>query len=107
LNQYHALLFRERHPGRVHIVRFEDVIEAPRKALAGICEAMEVEAGASLDQPTFNGKPLEEVYPWGTIRSATPEANRATALELSPEEREEVRLRARPYLEPFGYEGFL
>ena len=107
LNQYHALLFRERHPGRVHIVRFEDVIEAPRMALAGICEAMEVEAGASLDEPTFNGRPLEEVYPWGTIRSATPDANRATARELSPEEREEVRLRARPYLEAFGYEDFL
>ena len=107
LNQYHALLFRERHPGRVHIVRFEDVVEAPREALRGICEALGVEAGASLENPTFNGEPLQEVYPWGTIRSATPEINRATALELSPEEREEVRLRARPYLEPFSYEAFV
>jgi hypothetical protein len=107
LNQYHALLFRERHPGRVHIVRFEDVVAGPREALASVCKALGVEAGASLDEPTFNGNPLEEVYPWGTIRSATPEANRATAHELSREEREEVRLRARPYLAPFGYEGFV
>ena len=106
LNQYHALLFRERHPGRMHIVRFEDVVAGPRAALRPVCEALGVEAASSLDEPTFNGKPLEEVYPWGTIRSATPEANRATALELSPEEREEVRSRARPYLEPFGYEDF-
>ena len=107
LNQYHALLFRERHPGRVHIVRFEDVVEGPSTALREVCEALGVEAASSLEKPTFNGKPLEEVYPWGTIRSATAEANRATALELSPEEREEVQLRAQPYLEPFGYEGFV
>ncbi len=107
LNQYHALLFRERHPGRVHIVRFEDVVEGSRGALRGICDALGVEAAVSLERPTFNAEPLKEVYPWGTIRSATPEANRATALELSREEREEVRLRARPYLEPFGYDGFI
>jgi hypothetical protein len=107
LNQYHALLFRERHPGRVHIVRFEDIVAGPRQALQQICESLGVEAGPSLDKPTFNGEPLEEVYPWGTIRSATPEANRATALVLSREEREEIRLRARPYLDPFRYEDFL
>ena len=107
LNQYHALLFRERHPGRVHIVRFEDVVAGPRAALRGLCEALGVEATSSLEKPTFNGEPLQEVYPWGTIRSATPEANRATALELDASEREEVRHRARPYLEPFGYEDFL
>ena len=107
LNQYHALLFRERHPGRMHIVRFEDVVAGPRAALGGICESLGVEAASSLEKPTFNGELLEEVYPWGTIRSATPEVNRATALELSREEREEVRLRARPYLEPFGYEAFV
>jgi hypothetical protein len=107
LNQYHALLFRERHPARVHIVRFEDLVAGPREALRPVCAALGVEAGATLDVPSFNGEPLPEVYPWGTIRSATAEANRATALELSHEEREEVRVRARPYLEPFGYEGFV
>jgi Sulfotransferase family len=107
LNQYHALLFRERHPGRVHIVRFEDIVAGPTKALQGVCAAFGVEAAASLEQPSFNGEPLPEVYPWGTIRSATAEANRATALELSQDERDEVQLRARPYLEPFGYEGFV
>ncbi len=107
MNQYHALLFRERHPERLHIVRFEDIVQGPRDALRGICEGMGVEAASSLEKPTFNGEPLKDVYPWGTIRSATPEANRATALELSREEREEVRLRARPFLEPFRYEGFI
>ena len=30
LNQYYALLFRERFPGRLHIVRAEDVMGDPR-----------------------------------------------------------------------------
>jgi hypothetical protein len=91
----------------VHIVRFEDVVAGPRDALRPICEAFGVEAGPSLEKPTFNGERLEEVYPWGTIRSATSDANRATAFELDAKERDEVRVRARPYLEPFGYDGFV
>jgi hypothetical protein len=58
----------------------------------------------TLKRPSWNGTELSEVYPWGTIRRATPEANRATALELSKEEREEIRLRAGPYLDAFDYQ---
>lgn len=107
LNQYFALLFSERHPGRVRIVRFEDVIADPRHTLGEICEALGLEAADSLRTPTWNGAQLGEVYPWGTIRLATPEANRATAEELSREERDEVRARALHYLEAFGYLDFL
>ncbi|HVR83822.1 MAG TPA: sulfotransferase, partial [Planctomycetota bacterium] len=60
----------------------------------------------TLSRPSWNGKPMETVHPWGTIRVATPEANRATAEELSREEREEVRLRAGLFLKAFGYEDF-
>ena len=48
-------------------------------------------------------QPLREVYPWGTIRTPTPEANQKTAAELSPEEHEEVRRRAQPLLGAVGY----
>lgn len=107
VNQYHALLFRERYPERVHVLRFEDIVADRSGSLGAFCEALGVEASDSLATPSFNGQALQEVYPWGTIRKATPEANRETALELSPDEREEVAARARPFLEPFGYERFL
>jgi hypothetical protein len=107
LNQYHALLYRERYPGRMHVVRFEDLIENPRAVLGAICEALGIPPSESLETPSFNGRPLAEVYPWGTIRSPKPEANRRTAFELSPQERDEVRARARPYLEPLDYASFL
>lgn len=106
-NQYHALLFRERFPGRMHVVRAEDVMGDPRKTLGAVCGKLGLDAAATLAKPTWNGQELAEVYPWGTIRQATPEANRATAQELSPEEREEIRARAWQYLDVFDYGKFV
>jgi hypothetical protein len=106
INQYHALLFRERYPGRLHIVRFEDVVAAPEETLGRVCHAMGLDSDAALAAPSWNGAALEEVYPWGTIRRATAAANRSTAEELSAAERDEVRQRCWQYLDPYDYRSF-
>jgi len=79
----------------------------PRRTLGAVCEKLGLEPADTLQTPTWNGTPLNEIYPWGTIRTPTPAANRATAEELSPRERDEVRARAWQYLETFDYKGFL
>jgi len=107
LCQYHALMFREQYPDRMHIVRLEDLLENPLSALGSVCEKMGLEKSDTLKVPTWNGKVLEEVFPWGTIRRATLEANRATAAELSAEEQAEIRLLAEPYLAPLRYKDYL
>jgi hypothetical protein len=107
LNQYHALRFQKQFPGRLHIVRAEDVMAEPKKTLGGICEKLGLEAADSLKVPSWNGHELKEVYPWGTIRKANPAANRATAQELSAGEREEIRSLTWQYLETFGYKDFV
>ena len=107
LNQYHALLYREKHPDRMHVLRTEDVMADPHGTLGGLCRKLGLDAPESLRQPSWNGQPLAEVYPWGTIRKATPEANRATALELSAHERDEVAAHAWQYLDAFDYRGFV
>jgi hypothetical protein len=106
LNQYHALLCQRRHPDRMHVVRAEDVMAAPRQTLGPICAALGLDEAPSLDGPSWNGQPLAEVYPWGTIRQATPVANRATAAELSAAEQAEIAERAWQYLDVFDYRGF-
>ncbi len=103
LNQYYATLFEQRFPDRFHIVRAEDVMADASVALAAPLAAFGLAPSESLRAPSWNGTPLGEVYPWGTIRAATPAANRATAAELSDAERDEVAARAGPYLERFGY----
>jgi len=108
LNQYYALIFKERYPDRFHIVRVEDVMADPRTILGAVCEALGVDSGAdALTQPSWNGAELQEVYPWGTLRRVTPEVNKATAQELSQEERATIRAYAWQYLDVFDYSGFV
>lgn len=107
MNQYFALLAARAHPQRMHIVRAEDVMADSTAALTPLCEGLGIEIAESLGAPSWNGQELDEVYPWGTIREASPAANIATARELSLEEQEEVAARAWQYLEVFGYASFL
>jgi len=107
LNQYHALFYRSRYPDRIHIVRAEDVMADAVSSLTPVCKAMGIETSDRMQPPSWNGRPLEEVYPWGTIRRPTPEANRATAAELTPDERAQVEGYAWQYLEVFDYQHFL
>jgi len=107
LNQYHALLYKEQFPERMHIVRAEDVMADSVKTLSSILSKLGLEKADSLKQPTWNGKELTEVYPWGTIRKATPEANLATANELSSEEKDLIRQMTWQYLDEFDYKNFL
>src|SRR5687767_2199476 len=102
--QYHALLSREQHPTQVHIVRAEDVMADSPKTLGGVCRDLGLQAADSLKTMSWNGADLPEAYPWGTIRRATPEANLATARELSAAERKDVAVRAGHYLDAFDYQ---
>ena len=104
LNQQYALLCAKKHPERLHILRLEDVLADP----VGVLSAeLGIEPSDTLAAPSWNGEPLTEVYPWGTIRIPTLEANLATANELSDAEKEEVGLRADLFLDAFGYRSFL
>ncbi len=107
LNQYHALMFKEKFPDRLHIVRAEDVMDDPKKTLSAVLEKMGLETSDTLKTPTWNGERLEEIYPWGTIRKATAEANIATANELSKEEKEAIAAYTWQYLDVFDYRSIL
>jgi hypothetical protein len=104
--QYHALLSREQFGSRVHIVRAEDVMATPPQTLGPVCAALGLAAAPSLSETTWNGEVLQEVFPWGTIRRATTEANVATARELSAAEQDDVAVRAAHYLDVFDYKAF-
>jgi len=107
VNQYHALLYQKMFPGHVHVIRLEDVLANSYKTLGRLCEQVGVGKAESLRQVSWNGTQLGEVYPWGTIRRASPDANRATAAELSREEQAEVRSRTEPFLQVLNYQNFL
>ena len=104
INQYVAETTREQFPERMHIVRLEDLVDDPRRALGPLCSALGIDGShEALAGPSWNGKSIGEVYPWGTIRHPTATANRQTAEELSDWERAEITRIARPWIERCGY----
>ncbi len=107
LNQQAALTFSAMYPGRVTLLRFEDIVVDPVGVLGKFLSKLGVGSSPTLAKPSWNGQTLDQVYPWGTVRTPTPEANRATAAELSAAEQEEIGYRTKPLLGIFGYEDFL
>jgi hypothetical protein len=98
-----VLAAQDRFPDRVTIVRFEDVCNDAAAALRPVCSRLGITATDLLPYPSWNGERLEEIYPWGTIRVASLEANRETAAQLTAAQQHEVGRRARLMLAPLGY----
>ena len=102
-----VLAAKARFDERITIVRFEDICEDPREALTPFCRRIGIDPGAIDTSPSWNGKRLEQVYPWGTIREPSLAANARTAAELSESERDDVTRRARLLLGVFDYADYL
>jgi hypothetical protein len=107
LHQHFALTSRALDPERVHLVRIEDVMEDPRGVLDELLASLGLNDSETLEQPSWNGQPLQEVYPWGTLRAVTPQANRATAAELSSDEVAQIGALAWQYLGELSYAEFM
>ena len=69
-----------------------------------LCQRLGLEFSPTTLYPSWNGQRLEQVYPWGTIRTPTPEANLATMRELTDDERREVRSLAIVMVRQLGYD---
>jgi hypothetical protein len=106
-SQYAALTAAERHPDRVHILRFEDLVASPRAVLQPLFAKMALDWSDSCLYPSWNGQKMGEVYPWGTVRAPTPEANIATMNELSAEEKREMASHVGVAARLTGYDEFL
>lgn len=106
LCQHTALVMQGRHPERFHIMRFEDMVADTKGTIDGLCKKMGLSPSETNGYPSFNGKRLTEVFPWGTIRIPTPEANVATKNELSAQEQKEIKSLALPMMRILGYENF-
>jgi hypothetical protein len=107
LHQQQLLRLRTANPDRFHLLRYEDLIADARSTLADLGRRIGFGDSDQLGTPSWNGMPLEEVYPWGTIRRPTPDANRETARELSDRERSEVSAYAEPYLDALDYKSLI
>jgi len=76
----------------------------PAKTMEGLLKRLGLPMSPECLHPSFNGVKLEQVYPWGTIRVPTPEANLATANELSAAQKREMKAETLVMQRLLGYE---
>ena len=102
--QHHALVFARKFPDRFHIIRFEDMVADRRETMGGLVEKLGIAWDDALLGASWNGKKLESVYPWGTIRTPTTEANIETMNELNASQKAVIKANTIIMLPHFQYE---
>lgn len=100
-----ALYLSKKHPSQFKIVRYEDAIGNTKSTLSDVFSFI----GAGVPEPinftpTWNGKTLDKLTPWGIVNHKTPESNLKKAQELSAEEINDINLRAELFIREFNYQ---
>lgn len=88
-----ALHFADLYPDNFHIVRFEDLVADPKKLFKSLTKKLGISYEKTLEYPSWNGRKLDGIVPWGTIRIPTPKSNMKTMEELSRVEYREIKMR--------------
>ncbi len=104
--QHLALTYAEKYPKNFHVLRFEDLVANPKAALGKLCQRLGLSWSDTCLAPSWNGAALKEVYPWGTIRIPTPEANVATMNELTDDQKAQIKALSIVMQRALGYENF-
>lgn len=105
-NIYHHIMMmhKKNHPENITILRYEDLIADPEKALSPLCKILKIKFNDSMTYPSWNGQNITgKIYPWGTINSASADENMASALRLSSEEKSRIKLYTDIMLDVFSY----
>lgn len=103
--QYYALLNQKKYPKNFFVLRYEDIIKNPEKVLTNFLKKLALKKSKTLSYPSWNGKKLKQIYPWGTIKIPTPKVNLETAKTLSSSEISKIFSRTQNYLEKFTYQN--
>ena len=103
--QLFATNFANVYPKNVIIVKFEDLVENPKKFFTGLCEKLGIEFSDTMLYPSWNGKKLDNIYPWGTVQYTTVKYNLEKMKELSKDEHDQIKALTSYFNEHFGYEN--
>jgi hypothetical protein len=110
--QLYAVNYRNKYPNNFHIITYENFIDCKELEFKFLFKSVGIpypdnwKHFDSIDSdvyPSFNGKELKEMYPWGTIKEATSDANIKTAKELSKEQKNKILNECNFMIDIFGY----
>lgn len=104
LVQLYALNLANMYPENFYIVKFEDLVESPKKLFTNLVGKLGIKYDNTLEYPSWNGRKLETLVPWGTIKTPTTSSNKKTKGELGKKEQTEIEKRTRFINQILGYE---
>lgn len=90
-----------------HIIRTEDFFYNKRLALEPILNKIGLEWDNSCLYPSFNGKKLDILPPWGQVEKATSEENKQRINELTESEISQIKVECALILKTFYPNGLL
>lgn len=103
--QQMALTFAGMYPKRFHLVRFEDLVDNPKKFFTSLAKKLGISYASTMEYPSWNGKELKDMFPWGTIRIPTTQMNMATKRELSQTEYKALKSQTAVINKLLGYDA--
>lgn len=101
-----AVNYSVKYPGRFHIIRLEDFLFDKRATLSPVLERIGIPWDDSLLYPSFNGKVLETLPPWGTVEKPTAAYNESQAASLAPTVRAAIAAECALLIDVFEYKRF-
>ncbi len=104
LVQLMAMNFSHMYPKNFHLVKFEDMVASPKQFFTALTKSIGISYSETLLYRSWNGQKVENLVPWGTIKFATPKANKDTMQELSKKEYEQIKERTSVVNKLLGYD---
>jgi len=102
--QYKSLVYAEKYPDRYIIVRYEDVLSNKKATMEKLSDQLGISFNESMLYPSWNGKKLDNVYPWGTIDFPDENEQSTRKSELTSDEIDEIRRISKIFAAELGYD---
>lgn len=95
-----------KYPDRFHLLSLEDFLADKRGTLEPIVNQIGVGWHEALSYPSFNGRVLETLPPWGTVEKPNAEYNESQATSLAPDVRAAISKECALLIDVFDYARF-
>lgn len=101
-----AYNYQFKYPGQFHVLRLEDLLACRKSTLQPILDKIGLPWDDALLYPSFNGRELSTLPPWGTVERATVEYNDNQAASLPYDIKDRVAKECALLIKTFGYKEY-
>lgn len=101
-----ALNYAIKYAGNFHLIKMEDFLADKRGTLEPVLAKIGLPWDEALSYPSFNGRELKTLPPWGTVERPTLEYTREIAAALPREVKDAIAKESGFLIKTFGYEDY-